>query len=106
MKRGSVRRFLSHPKNNSAIGHSRRPLFLITFSLFRPDICRDWFYPPFTLQPASEVTRAVGELPDGSNMRLRIEVSDKGQIDERTFILPVLKNVPPQKRLARVGLTT
>jgi len=81
-------------------------LLLIAFSLFRPDVYRDWFYPPFALQPASEVARIVGELPEGSNMRLRIEVDDKGNVEERTFILPVLKDVPRDKRLERVGLTT
>jgi hypothetical protein len=39
-------------------------------------------------------------------MRLRIEVDDKGKIEERTFILPVVKGVPPEQRLERVGLTT
>ena len=39
-------------------------------------------------------------------MRLRIEVDDKGRVEERTYILPVLKGVPPEQRLARVGLTT
>jgi TRAP transporter 4TM/12TM fusion protein len=81
-------------------------LLLIAFSLFRPDVYRDWFYPTFALQPAGEVARIVGELPEGSNMRLRIEVDDKGKVDERTFILPVLKGVPPQQRLEKVGLTT
>jgi hypothetical protein len=80
-------------------------LLLIAFSLFRPDVYRDWFYPTFALQPASEVTRIVGQLPEGSNMRLRIEVDDKGKVEERTFILPVLKGVPPERRLERVGLT-
>jgi hypothetical protein len=80
-------------------------LLLIAFSLFRPDVYRDWFYPPFALQPASEVTRIVGELPEGSNMRLRIEFEDKGKVEERTFVLPVTKG-SPEKRLERVGLTT
>jgi len=81
-------------------------LLLIAFSLFRPDIYRDWFYPPFALQPASEVARIVGQLPEGSNMRLRIEVDDKGKIEQRIFILPVIKGVALEKRLERVGLTT
>jgi len=80
-------------------------LLLIAFSLFRPDIYRDWFYPPFALQPASAVRRVVGELPDGSNMRLRIEVNDKGRVEVRTFILPVTSGAP-EKRLERAGLTT
>lgn len=81
-------------------------LLLIAFSLFRPDIYRDWFYPPFALQPAGEVARIVSEMPEGSNMRLVIEVDDKGKLEQRTFILPVMKGVPPDRRLERVGLTT
>ena len=81
-------------------------LLVIAFSLFRPDIYRDWFYPPFALQPASEVARIVGALPEDSNMRLRIEVDDKGKVEERTFVLPVPKGVPSEKRLEKVGLTT
>ena len=81
-------------------------LLLIAFSLFRPDIYRDWFYPPFALQPAGQVQKIASELPEGSNMRLRIEVDDKGKLEERTFILPVIKGAPPDKRLERVGLAT
>ena len=80
-------------------------LLLVAFSLFRPDIYRDWFYPPFALQPASEVTRIVGELPEGGSMRLRIAVDDKGALEERTYILPVTMGAA-EKRLERVGLTT
>ena len=81
-------------------------LLAIAFSFFRPDVYRDWFYPPFALQGAADVVRIVGTLPEGGNMRLRIEVDDKGKIEERTFILPVVKGAPPEQRLARVGLTT
>jgi TRAP transporter 4TM/12TM fusion protein len=80
-------------------------LLLVAFSLFRPDIYRDWFFPPFALQPASEVTRIAGELAEGGSMRLRIEVEDSGVLEERTFILPVTKGAPNQ-RLERAGLTT
>jgi len=80
-------------------------LLVVAFSLFRPDIYRDWFYPPFQLHPASEVQKVINQLEEGRNMRLRVEVNDKGTIDEHTFILPVTKG-PADKRLQRVGLTT
>ena len=38
-------------------------------------------------------------------MRLRIEVDDRGKLEERTFVLPVTKG-SPEKRLERVGLST
>jgi len=37
---------------------------------------------------------------------LRIEVDDKAKIEQRIFVLPVMKGVAPEKRLERVGLTT
>ena len=80
-------------------------LLFVAFSLFRPDIYRDWFYPPFELQPAREVNRVLGQLKEGSNMRLRVEVDDKGVIDEHTFILPVTRG-SADKRLERAGLIT
>ena len=80
-------------------------LLLVAFSLFRPDVYRDWFYPPFELQPAGEVQKVLSQLEAGHNMRLRVEVDDKGKIDEHTFILPVT-NGPVDKRLERAGLVT
>jgi hypothetical protein len=66
-------------------------LLLVAFSLFRPDIYRDWFYAPFELQPVSELQKVVDQLEEGRTMRLCVEVDDKGNIDEHTFILPVTK---------------
>jgi TRAP transporter 4TM/12TM fusion protein len=80
-------------------------LLLIAFSLFRPDIYRDWLFPPFQLQPAGDVQKILGQLEEGRNMRLRVEVNDKGNIDEHTFILPVTKGSADQ-RLERAGLIT
>ena len=80
-------------------------LLLVAFSLFRPDVYRDWFYPPFELQPAGDVQKVLSQLEAGHNMRLRVEIDDKGKIDEQTFILPVIKG-PVDKRLELVGLVT
>jgi len=80
-------------------------MLLITFSLFRPDIYRDWFYEPYTVQPPGEMQQIINALPEEGNMRLRIEVDDKGKVEQRTFVLPVTKG-PPEKRLERAGLVT
>jgi hypothetical protein len=82
-------------------------LLLAAFSLFRPDIYRDWFYPRFELKPAIEVPSIVGSLPEDSVMRLRIEVEagikGEGEKEVRTFLLPVTKG-PEGRRLERAGL--
>ena len=80
-------------------------LLLIAFSLFRPDVYRDWFYPPFQLQPPTEVQRVLGQLKEGRNMRLRVETDANGDIDEHTYILPVTKG-SVDRRLERAGLVT
>ena len=86
-------------------------LLLITFSLFRPDIYRDWFYAPYHVVPADKMQAVINQLQVGQNMRLRIEVEEKDKdgkdgkvsVDQRTFILPVTPG-PLEWRLKRVGL--
>ena len=83
-------------------------LLLITFSLFRPDIYRDWFYIPYSVVPAEKMQAVISELKVDENMRLRIEVeakdrSGKVEIRERTFILPVTKG-SVEERVKRAGL--
>jgi hypothetical protein len=83
-------------------------LLLVTFTLFRPDIYRDWFHPPFKVMPAAETQAVIASLKPGENMRLRVEIEEKakdGEITrrERTFILPVSKG-PEGGRLARAGV--
>ena len=84
-------------------------LLLITFSLFRPDIYRDWFYTPYRVAPVGEMQAVIDNLKVDQNMRLRIEVEEKDKkngkvsIDQRTFILPVTKG-NNEGRLKRVGL--
>ena len=83
-------------------------LLLITFSLFRPDIYRDYFYTPYRVAPVEQVQTVINELKVDQNMRLRIEVEEKDKsgkvdIEPRTFILPVTKG-SNEERLKRVGL--
>jgi hypothetical protein len=83
-------------------------LLLITFTLFRPDIYRDWFYAPYRVAPVENMQAVINQLKVDDNLRLRIEVESKtkdGKVDiaHRTFILPVTKGTP-EGRLKRVGL--
>ncbi len=84
-------------------------LLVVAFSLFRPDVYRDWFFPPFSVTPVEQVPAVIAALKPGDNMRLRIEVEEKTKTgierEERTFILPVTQG-PVDGRLARAGLTT
>ncbi|MBL0123362.1 MAG: TRAP transporter permease [Betaproteobacteria bacterium] len=83
-------------------------LVLVTFSLFRPDIYRDWFYAPYRVAPLSQLQAEISKLKPDQNMRLRIEVEEKDktgkvEIEQRTFVLPVTKG-SDEGRLKRVGL--
>ncbi len=83
-------------------------LLLITFSLFRPDIYRDWFYTPYSVVPVEKMQMVVSGLQVDQNMRLRIEVEEKDKsgkvsIEERTFVLPVTKG-SVEGRVKRTGL--
>ena len=83
-------------------------LILITFTLFRPDIYRDWFYAPYTVAPVEKMQAVIAQLKPDDYMRLRIEVESKDQAgkvetEQRTFILPVTKGAP-EGQLKRAGL--
>ncbi len=83
-------------------------LVVVTFTLFRPDIYRDWFYAPYSVAPVTQLQAEIDKLKPDDNMRLRIEVEEKDksgkvEIAQRTFILPVSKG-PPEGRLKRAGL--
>ena len=83
-------------------------MIVVTFSLFRPDIYRDWFYTPYRVAPVTEMQSVINELKVDQNMRLRIEVEEKDKsgkvsIEQRTFILPVTQG-SNEGRLKRVGL--
>ena len=83
-------------------------LIVVAFSLFRPDIYRDWFYAPYAVAPVTQLQAEIDKLRPDQNMRLRIEVEEKDkngkvEIDQRTFVLPVMQGSPGD-RLKRAGL--
>ena len=83
-------------------------LLLVTFTLFRPDIYRDWFYAPYSVVPVEKMQAVISELKVDQNMRLRIEVEEKDKsgkvtVEQRTFILPVTKG-SVEGRVKRAGL--
>ena len=83
-------------------------LIVVAFSLFRPDIYRDWFYAPYAVAPVTQLQAEIDKLRPDQNMRLRIEVEEKDkngkvEIDQRTFVLPVMQGSSGD-RLKRAGL--
>ena len=84
-------------------------LLFVAFTLFRPDIYRDWFFAPYRVAPVAQMQPVIDALKPGENMRLRIEVEEKSKAgttrEERTFILPVTKG-SAEGRLSRAGLST
>ena len=84
-------------------------MLAIAFTLFRPDIYRDWFFAPFSVTPVATMQSVIDGLKPDQNMRLRIEVEEKSKSgitrEERSFILPVTKG-STEGRLSRAGLTT
>ena len=83
-------------------------LLVVAFSLFRPDVYRDWFYAPYTVKGGTDMGPALAALMVGGNLRLRLEVEEKTDAGttrkERTFILPVTAG-PVGGRLQRAGIT-
>jgi TRAP transporter 4TM/12TM fusion protein len=84
-------------------------MLVIAFTLFRPDIYRDWFFVPYSVTPIAAMQPVIDSLKPGDNMRLRVEVEEKSKSgstrEERTFILPVTRG-PSEGRLTRAGLAT
>ena len=51
-------------------------MFVIAFTLFRPDVYRDWLFAPFSVTPVAAMQPVIDGLKPGDNMRLRVEVKE------------------------------
>lgn len=78
---------------------------LITFLLFRPDVLRNVFYPPFDVRPTSEIASITPTVKEGEALRLRMQVIEEDKSIERTYVMTIPKGAGPD-RLTAVGLTT
>ncbi len=52
-------------------------LLLIAFSLFRPGFWRDQLYPPYVLEPATQLHEHLDGLAPGESLRLQVEVEQE-----------------------------
>jgi TRAP-type uncharacterized transport system fused permease subunit len=80
-------------------------LVVVVFTLFRPDVYRDWVSPPYVLEPATQVAGIAAKYKEGDAMRLRMEVDDGKQVTQQTYALTIPKNAKGDP-LTAVGLIT
>jgi hypothetical protein len=78
-------------------------LAAVTVALFRPELFRDRFFPPYDTLPPREVVRTVESLRPGEIMRLKIASDNGGAVRERYIALPVEEG-NAAGRLAAAGL--
>ena len=51
-------------------------LFLICFTLFRPQYWMDLAAPPFRILPAADIVKVIDATPPGNSLRFRVETTD------------------------------
>ncbi len=80
-------------------------LLLVAFTLFRPGFWMDKIHDPYQSVPPSEFAQALGEVEDGSNLRVQIAGEDAFGDPMTTFILvPVPRGDTPEERMERLGM--
>ena len=80
-------------------------LLLIAFTLFRPGFWMDQIHPPLESAPVTEIYEIARQLPENSQIRIRIKGEDLElrQID-KTVMLPLGAKAGGQERLMEAGL--
>jgi TRAP-type uncharacterized transport system fused permease subunit len=80
-------------------------LFMICFTLFRPQFWMDMIYPPFNTFPAANMANIVGATPEGGALRLRIQTTDiSGDEVVKAVRLKLGAQTSVQERLAGAGI--
>ncbi|MCG6658212.1 TRAP transporter permease [Halomonas campisalis] len=80
-------------------------LLLVAFTLFRPGYWMDRIHDPYQSVPPSEFVQALGEVEDGSNLRVQIAGEDPFGDPMTTYILvPVPRGDTPEERMERLGM--
>jgi hypothetical protein len=80
-------------------------LLLIAFSFFRPGFWMDMLISPFTERAPTELVQAIGEVPSGESMRLRVKgVNDVGDPIEFVAVLPIADGGSAEEKLNNSGL--
>jgi TRAP transporter 4TM/12TM fusion protein len=82
-------------------------LLLVAFTLFRPGFWMDIVHDPYRDIPPAQLTQALGDVADGSQLRLRIKGEDAvGDPREFSLLLPVPEGASGEERLEKLGLLT
>ncbi|WP_445003396.1 TRAP transporter permease [Halomonas mongoliensis] len=80
-------------------------LLLVAFTLFRPGFWMDKIHDPYESVPPSQFAQALGEVEDGSNLRVQIAGEDAFGDPMTTYILvPVPRGDTPEERMERLGM--
>ena len=82
-------------------------LLLVAFTLFRPGFWMDMVHDPYRDIAPTQLVQALGEVEEGSQLRLRIRGEDAvGDSREFVLLLPVPAGETGEQRLEKLGLLT
>ena len=80
-------------------------LLLVAFTLFRPGFWMDMIHDPYQSVPPAQFAQALGEVDDGSNLRVRIAGEDAFGDPLTTYILvPVPRGDTSEERMQELGM--
>lgn len=80
-------------------------LLLVAFTLFRPGFWMDIVHDPYQDIPPSQMVQALGQVDEGSQLRLRIQGEDElGEPREFVILLPVPAGENGEARMDALGL--
>ncbi len=80
-------------------------LLLVAFTLFRPGFWMDRIHDPYQSVPPAQFAEALGEVDDGSNLRVQIAGEDAFGDPLTTYILvPVPRGDTPEERMQELGM--
>lgn len=80
-------------------------LLLVAFTLFRPGFWMDIVHDPYQNIPPGEMMQALGQVDEGSQLRLRLQGEDElGEPREFVVLLPVPAGASGEERMQALGL--
>lgn len=80
-------------------------LLLVAFTLFRPGFWMDKIHDPYESVPPSQFVQALGDVEDGSNLRVQIAGEDAFGDPMTTYVLvPVPRGDTGEERMERLGM--
>ncbi|WP_163558745.1 TRAP transporter permease [Halomonas sp. NO4] len=81
-------------------------LLLVAFTLFRPGFWMDIIHDPYQSVPPSEFAQALGQVDEGSNLRVEIlDEDDFGEQFTRFLLVPVPDGDSAEERMENLGMT-